>query len=169
MQCSSGNTKEYGEGRTNDEGWRPLGRIGALGSEDAEELLESARREYIVIDDEILVWTSRVFKVSFDGCGSFATWSPMGLPDDRIDPVEKPDYCAPKGTTDCSNDDFSGSRTPVYSDIRARSDGTVSFTVQSKTFKPSDTLTISSHDFGRTWQESSVPFPRNEPSVLLMH
>lgn len=152
VQCSSENTRDYLAQRGNDAGWRPLGRIPALGSKTAAELKPVALQAYFVIDDRILVWTSRVFKISFDGCGVFAMWDPTKLSSDKIDPVEKPAYCAPEGTADCRTYDFDGDRAPVYSDIQARMDGFVSFTVQSIAFRPLSTIRIRSENFGITWQ-----------------
>jgi hypothetical protein len=70
--------------------------VSALGSDSASELLPLARADYLVGHDRTLVWKGTVLQVSFDGCSAFATWDPTTLPPERIDPVEKPDYC-PQG------------------------------------------------------------------------
>jgi hypothetical protein len=157
VQCRSPKTSGMPAGRTNDEGWKALGRVGALGSRSAEELVERVRREYLPIGDRILLWTSIVLMISDDGCNSFSTWDPISLPAEMILPVEKPDYCAPKGPADCRYEGFRGDRQPTYSEVRAIPNGAVSFLVRSRAFKTNQAFHVSSPDFGRTWQVSAVP------------
>lgn len=156
VQCRSEQTRGVPGGRTNDEGWKELGRIGALGSRSAEELVGRVRQEYLPIGDRVLLWTSIVLMISDDGCNSFSTWDPVSLPADVIIPVERPDYCAPKGLADCRYEDFRGDRRPVYSEVHAVPNGAVSFLVRSSAFKANHAFRVSSPDFGRTWHVSAV-------------
>jgi hypothetical protein len=125
--------------------------VRALGSGSASELLPLARTDYLVVRDRTLVWKGTVLQVSFDGCASFAMWDPTTLPAERIDPVEKPDYCAPKGTGDCRYYDFQDDRTPRYSEIRVTPGGTIDFRATSRSFTPTRTLRVRSEDSGTTW------------------
>lgn len=154
VQCASSATRGIEAGRTNDSGWVPLGRVRALGSGSACELLPLARADYLVGHDRTLVWKGTVLQVSFDGCSAFATWDPTTLPQERIDPVEKPDYCAPKGSGDCRYYDFQGDRAPRYSEIRVTPGGTIDFRVASRSFTPAQTLRVTSEDSGATWRIS---------------
>lgn len=152
VQCASANTQNAPEGKTNDLGWVVIDRGGAIGSRSAQEVIERVRQNYTVIDERMLAWSTVVLNIHFDGCGSLARWDPTTLPEELIDPVEKPDYCAPKGSADCRSYDFQGDRAPRYREIHATPEGVVSFTVQSKGFKRGATLRVSSNDFGKSWQ-----------------
>jgi hypothetical protein len=151
VQCQSENTVAFESHATQDAGWRMLGRGGAIGTQKAEEVVPDLEDRYRVMDDRILVWLGTVFKVSFDGCGRFATWDPTALPETMIDPVEKPDYCAPKGTGDCRHYDFLGDRAPVFGPIHVDPEGRVAFDVRSPSFRDVGSLHVTSTDFGRTW------------------
>jgi hypothetical protein len=152
VQCSSDGTRAVKAARTNDRGWVPLGRVSAIGSRTARELLPQATADYQVLNERTLVWKGTVLQVSFDGCATFAMWDPTSLPLERINPVAKPDHCAPKGTGDCRYYDFQGDRTPVYSEIAVTSDGGIEFFASSESFLPSRRIRVTSTDSGTTWQ-----------------
>jgi hypothetical protein len=146
VQCSS----------ARNPGWVTIGNGGAIGSTSAEELVSAVRAKYFVMDANTLVWKGTVLKVSFDGCGTFRYWDPTTLPKDLIDPVHKPDYCAPKGKADCRYYDFHGDREPRFDQIRADSSGQVSFLVRSKAFKGGAVYHVGSNDYGKTWRVNRV-------------
>jgi hypothetical protein len=151
VQCASSGTQGLAAGRTNDPGWVALGRVSALGSGSASELLPRARADYLVVDEGTLVWKGTVLQVSYDGCASFAMWDPTTLPAERINPVAKPDYCAPRGTADCRYHDFMDDRTPDYTEIQVRPDGRIGFLARSRSFVP-PALRVTSEDSGKTWR-----------------
>lgn len=150
VQCSSAGTATSPGHSRQDPGWLVLGSGGAIGSKSAAELVERERANYRVMDDRTLVWTSRGLHVSFDACGTFRHWDPVSLPADLIADFDKPDYCAPKGTVDCSNLVFEGERAPIYEDVGTTPDGMISFLVKSKAFK-GGAFRVQSTDQGRTW------------------
>lgn len=152
VQCSSAQTRNSPAHKTQDAGWVSLGNGGAIGSKSAAELAERERRNYLVIDDSILVWIGNGLNVSFDACGSFRGWYPTYLPDDLIVPADKPDDCKPKGNVDCRQYDYLGEREPHFKDIRVNSDGHVSFVVSSKALRNGKSVRVESADFGRTWK-----------------
>lgn len=152
VQCSSAHTTNSPGHKTQDAGWVTLGNGGAIGSKSAAELAEHERRNYLVVDDQTLVWIGNGVNVSFDACGSFRGWYPTSLSDDLIVPAEKPEYCAPRGTSDCRHYDFLGDREPRFEDILVSPHGTISFTVRSRAFRHSKAVQVTSMDFGRTWK-----------------
>ncbi|MEW6599440.1 MAG: hypothetical protein AB1499_00575 [Nitrospirota bacterium] len=154
--CSSAQTANSPEHKTQDRGWVTLGNGGAIGSKSADELVERERANYHVQDDLTLVTTGKVLRVSFNACGTFHNWDPTTLPANLIDPVEKPSYCAPAGTADCRYYDFEGDREPIYEDVQTSPEGKVSFKVSSKTFKDIKALIVNSSDFGKTWSYTVI-------------
>lgn len=151
VQCSSAQTQSSPANKTQDAGWVSLGNGGAIGSKSAAELAERERRNYLVVDDRILVWIGNGVNVSFDACGSFRGWYPTSLPEDLTVPADKPDYCKPKGNVDCRQYDYLGEREPHFKDIRANVDGHVSFVVSSKALRNGKSVRVESVDFGKTW------------------
>lgn len=156
VQCSSDKTANSPRREKQDPGWVTIGNGGAIGSTSAAELVDKVRPNYLVIDKSTLVWKGTVLNVSFDACGTFRYWDPTTLPEALIDPVDKPDYCAPKGSADCRYYDFHGDRAPRYEKVRADTSGQVSFTVHSKGFKDGAIFRVESSDYGKTWQVSGV-------------
>jgi len=155
VQCSSAETAGSRGHATQDEGWRTLRSGGALGSKSAQAVVERERGDFVVIDENTLVVKGTVFRVSFDACGSFAMWDPTTLPQELIDPVEKPAHCAPQGTGDCRYYDFHGDREPVYDELEVDPAGTVLFVVRSRSFRGGGVLRVESSDFGQTWRVSA--------------
>ncbi len=156
VQCSSAETKSSPSRKTQDAGWVSLGRGGAIGSKSAAEVAQRERARYIVIDDSTLVWIGNGVSISFDACGRFRAWYPTSLPEELIVPVEKPDRCKPKGTTDCRFMDFRRDRKPRFDDIRVSPEGHVSFMVRSKALRGDKAVRAESSDFGQTWQIAVV-------------
>jgi hypothetical protein len=155
VMCRSEATRDFPANETQDAGWRTLGRGGAIGTKRAGDVVQTIADRYRP-DGAILVWLGTVFQVSFDACGHFATWDPTALPPGQIDPVEKPDYCAPEGSADCRYYDFQGERAPAYDEIHAGADGHVSFRVRSGSLRGVEALRVASDDFGRTWAVAPV-------------
>lgn len=151
VQCASPQTSNSPAHQTQDAGWVSLGNGGAIGSKSAAELAERERRNYVVVDDHLLVWIGNGVNVSFDACGSFRGWHPTSLPEDLIVPAEKPDYCKPRGDVDCRHYDFLGDREPQFEDIRVTAQGSISFLVRSKAIRNGKSIRIQSQDFGKTW------------------
>lgn len=101
------------------------------------------------------MWTGNGVNVSFNACGKFQSWYPFDLPPELIVPIEKPDYCAPKGKADCRNYDFQGDRAPKFEAIWAEAQDTISFLVRSKAFRDNRAVRGSS-DYGKTWAFTTV-------------
>jgi hypothetical protein len=156
VQCSSARTTNSPGHKTQDPGWVELGGGGAIGSKSAAELAERERRNYIVVDEQTLVWLGNGVSVSFDACGQFRGWYPTSLPEELIDPAEKPEYCAPRGTADCRHYDFLGDREPRFEEIRVSPQGNISFVVRSKAFRHHKAVRVQSMDFGRTWKAAPL-------------
>ena len=114
---------------------------------------------YRVIDERTLVWTGNGLQVSFDACGQFRGWYPANLPAEMIDPVEKPEWCAPAGTADCRNYDFFGERHPRFEQIAVGPGGRVSFVARSPALRPSGALRVQTADSGRSWAVSDLAAP----------
>jgi hypothetical protein len=152
VHCGSAQTAQSPAHATQDSGWVSIGNGGAIGSKSAAELVEGVRDSYRVIDERTLVWTGNGVQVSFDACGQFQSWYPTALPADMVDPVKKPDYCAPVGTGDCRNYDFLGERTPRFERIEVKSNGRVAFVARSAAFRPTGGVLVESADSGRTWE-----------------
>ena len=152
VQCASARTAHSPEEEMQDAGWVTLGNGGAIGSGSAQEIAERERHKYLVIDTQTLVWVGNGLSVSFDACATFAGWYPTKLPVNWVDPLEKPDYCAPRGTGDCRHFDFTGSRAPRFSDIEVEpATGLIRFTVRSAALRGVGAVSVKSLDFGRTW------------------
>jgi hypothetical protein len=152
VHCGSAQTAQSPAHATQDSGWVSIGNGGAIGSKSAAELVEGVRDSYRVIDERTLVWTGNGVQVSFDACGQFQSWYPTALPADMVDPVKKPDYCAPVGTGDCRNYDFLGERTPRFERIEVKSNGRVAFVARSAAFRPTGRVLVESADSGRSWE-----------------
>jgi hypothetical protein len=151
VQCASARTADSPANEMHDAGWVTLGNGGAIGSKSAAELAERERDNYRVLDDRTLAWLGTGVNVSYDACGAFRGWHPTALPTDMIDPVEKPDYCAPKGGGDCRHYDFLGDRAPAFDQLDVRPDGRISFVARSRSIKPRGAARVESADSGRTW------------------
>ena len=151
VECASPATANSHGGEMLDAGWVGAGIGPAKGSKDAADVLKRERGNYVVVDDRTLVWLGTGFNVSFDACAHFHSWYPTSLPDDRVNPVEKPENCAPRGTADCRHYDFLGDRAPQFEEIQVNPSGHVSFVVRSKAIKNAGTARIRSTDGGRTW------------------
>ena len=149
--CSSANTQTSPGHRTQDAGWVTLGNGGAIGSKSADELVEREHHNYIMIDENTLVWTGIGYHVSFDACGKFRGWYPTSLSDELFTHIEKPSNCKPKGEADCRHYDFMGDRLPHYEKIQVKTGGHLSFTVRSKAFSSEKGFNVESTDFGSTW------------------
>jgi hypothetical protein len=152
VQCGSANTANSPAGKTQDSGWVSIGNGGAIGSRSAGELVEQVRQSYKVIDDSTVVWLGNGLEVSFDACGQFRGWYPSRLAPEMINPVEKPEWCAPEGTADCRNYDFFGDRHPRFEEIEVRPNGEVTFVVRTAALRPTGALRVKSRDSGRTWE-----------------
>jgi hypothetical protein len=135
-----------------DRAWIWLANGNAHGTGSAEELVERERRKYIVIDDRTLVTTGNCVNVTFNACLLIRQWCPTSLPAGLINPVEKPSYCAPMGSADCSGYDFDADRQPSFDDIRVTPRGEVSFIVRSLALKNEAGVRVQSDNFGRTWR-----------------
>ena len=156
VQCQSPATRNLEALPGQDPGWRTLDRGGAIGTQQASDIVSRLELRYLPIDATRLVWLDRLFHVTFDGCGTFAWWDPTVLAPERIDPVEKPDYCAPKGTADCRSMDFESDRSPSYEDVHVESDGRIRFVVRTPAFRGVVALHVASDDFGRTWRVDPI-------------
>ena len=165
VQCGSQETRGIEAHSVQDAGWRMLERAGAIGSNSAEDILPRLTGRYLAIDERRLVWVDRLFQVTFDACGTFASWDPTQLPAARIDPVEKPDYCRPKGAGDCRSMDFDGERMPRYVAIHVDRDGRVEFVVRTPAFHDAAELLVRSSDFGSTWTHEWRPEGSAGPSL----
>lgn len=155
VQCASGATRNRPEGKTNDPGWVIVDRFVALGTRDAKEVLDKARKHVLLNRGKALVWNHGwVLSVTFDGCGRFTSWDARTLPPQMTIPAQFPDYCKPKGMVDCSREDFRfiGDRVPVFSALQASPSGDVSFEVRSAAFRGGGPIRVRSRDFGQTWK-----------------
>ncbi len=155
IQCLSDRTWNPGT-EMQDPGWVMINQGAAIGSKSAKGVAEHEQQNYHVLGDEILVWTGNGVNVSFDACGKFQAWYPFDLPPELIVPIEKPDYCAPKGKADCRNYDFQGDRAPKFEAIWAQAQGTISFLVHSSAFRDNQAVRVRSNDYGKTWTFTSV-------------
>lgn len=151
VQCASARTSGSPGHAMQDAGWVTLGNGGAMGSKSAAELAARERRNYVVVDEQTLAWLGNGVSVSFDACGRFRSWFPTALPEALIDPAEKPEYCAPRGTADCRSHDFLGDREPRFEALRVTPQGDISFVVRSKALRNHAALRVHSTDFGQTW------------------
>jgi hypothetical protein len=149
--CTSDRTADSPAHKTQDAGWVTLGNGGAIGSKSAAQLVERERVNYRIVDEGTLAWLGNGVNVSYDACGAFRGWYPTALPAEMIDPVEKPDYCAPKGGADCRHYDFLGDRAPVFEALDVRPDGRIAFVARSKSIRPAGAVRVESPDSGRTW------------------
>jgi hypothetical protein len=158
VQCRSEATRNFPQAGVQDAGWRMLWRGGAIGTRSAADLLPEIRERYRVLRGPTLVVPGTVFRVSFDGCGTLASWDPTRLPAEWINAVAKPSFCAPEGTGDCRYMDFEGERAPVYEQIEVDAEhGDVAFIVHSSGFSQAQTLRVRSTDRGRTWSFEPAP------------
>jgi hypothetical protein len=92
--------------------------------------------------------------VSYDACGTFAGWLPSAIPAEFVEAVEKPHYCN-EPRVDCSNYAFQVQR-PQFSDVVARRDGTIAFSVASRWFLERRTFRVTSTDCGKSWTPRAI-------------
>ena len=156
VMCQSGNTTTSPAYDQQDAGWRTLGAGGGQDSHDAKQAALRIKDEYEVFDDHTLIAKTNVFNISFDACGHFINWDPSRLPQAMIDPVEKPDSCAPDGPVDCRHYDFEGDRAPEYEQISIATKGQVAFTAKSKAFKSVELLRVQTRNNGAVWHVKTV-------------
>ena len=165
VMCQSENTMEFPAHEQQDAGWRTLGARDAQGSKDAKEAALRVKDDYEVLDDHTLIGKMNVFNISFDACGHFINWDPGRLPQAMIDPVEKPDSCAPNGPADCRYLDFEGDRTPRYEQVRVAGAGQVSFTASSATFRGVELLRVHTRNNGAVWHVDIAGLRTDEPGL----
>ncbi len=165
VMCQSENTRKFPAHEQQDAGWRTLGARDAQGSKDAKEAALRVKDDYEVLNDHTLTGKMNVFNISFDACGHFINWDPGRLPQAMIDPVEKPDSCAPNGPADCRYLDFEGDRTPRYEQIRVVGEGQVSFTASSATFRDAELLRVHTGNNGAVWHVEAVGLKTDEPGL----
>lgn len=156
VQCQSSETLDNKAQKSQDAGWRRISTGGAIGSKNAQDLIDQVKDDYLIMDNRTLVKKSNGFLVSFDACGTFQSWYPTALPIERIDQIPKPDHCAPKGSGDCRHYDFQGDRVPKISEIETSPEGRISFVARTPAFKDGVVFRIESGDFGRTWEFSPI-------------
>jgi hypothetical protein len=151
VMCQSENTAEFPAHDQQDAGWRMLGAGSGQGSKNAEQAALAVKNDYHVLDDHTLIAKTNVLNISFDACGHFINWDPSRLPLSMLNPVEKPDSCAPNGPVDCRYYDFEGDRAPRYEQIRVTGKGQVSFTARSKSFRDVELLSVQTSNNGAVW------------------
>jgi hypothetical protein len=156
VQCQSSATSNYQAKKRQEPGWRLIGTGAAIGSKNAQEVINMVSEDYIIVSDQTFVKKGGGISVSFDACGTITGWYPTLLPLQLIDQIEKPDWCAPKGGGDCRHYDFEGDRQVRIDDIKTDNLGNISFLARSKAFKDSAILRIASSDYGRTWEHEIV-------------
>jgi hypothetical protein len=164
VQCQSPATRNLEAHSTQDADWLRLERGGAIGTKRAADLLPRFEGRHIPIGEGRVVWLGPALQVSFDACGSFAWWDPVSLAPELVDPVVKPDYCAPKGSGDCRRMDFEGDRAPRYDEIRVERSGRIRFVARTPAFRNTMALLVTSDDFGLTWKVEPTGGKRSEPS-----
>jgi hypothetical protein len=165
VMCQSENTRDFPARDQQDSGWRMLGAEDAQGSKNAEEAAIGIKSDYEVFNDDTLIAKINVFNISFDACGHFINWDPGRLPEAMIDPVEKPDSCAPNGPADCRYLDFEGDRKPHYEQISVANKSQVDFTVRSKTFRDIELLRVQTRNNGGVWHVETVGSGAEEPGL----
>ena len=165
VQCASDGTARSPAHKTQDAGWVTIGNGGAIGSTSAADMLRRVRHNYHMIDPSTLVWTGNGLEVSFDACGRFQKWYPTALPPELIDPVAKPEYCAPVGTADCRHYDFLGDRAPRFERLEVHPAGRIGFVARSPAIRPAGRVRVESADSGRTWTVTPVSDGSPEPGV----
>ena len=151
VMCQSENTGDFSANDRQDAGWRMLGAVPGQGNTSAREAASIVKDDYEVLDNHTLVAKTSAFNISFDACGHFISWDPGRLPAAMIDPVEKPDTCAPNGPVDCRHLDFEGDRAPRYDEISLPGNGQIGFTARSKAFKDVDLLRVQTRNNGAVW------------------
>lgn len=156
VQCQSSATSSYQAKERQEAGWRLIATGAAIGTKNAQEVINLVTDDYIIISDQIFVKKGSGISVSFDACGTINGWYPTLMPLQLIDQIEKPDWCAPKGGGDCRHYDFEGDRQVRIDDIKTDNLGNISFLVRSKAFKDSATFRIASSDYGRTWEHEKA-------------
>ncbi len=165
VMCGSSSTANLPAKDGQDAGWRRLAAGGGQGTGSAQEAALGVKDDYVILDDHTLATTINVFNISFDACGHFIHWDPSRLPPAMIDPVEKPESCAPKGPADCRYYDFEGERAPDYEQIDVPGNGRVSFIVSSKTFRGVDSLRVKTANNGAVWHVDTVGLDYSGQSV----
>jgi hypothetical protein len=109
-----------------------------LDSESALQLLEEQRKNYIVVDDDIVVRLSPdSFAVSFDACGSSNVWNVSSLPAEFLAK---------------SVQSHVGYVPTSYDNIKVSANGQIQFTALSAKFADSKVIEVESTDFGDTWR-----------------
>ena len=152
VQCRSSATLDNQAQKRQEAGWRLISTGAALGSKNAQEVVNQIQDEYIIMDNATLVKGGNGIAVTFDACGTIRGWYPTLLPLDMIDQIDKPDMCRPKGTADCRHYDFQGDRAAQIDDIQTATSGQISFLARSKAFKDGMVIRITSKDYGKTWE-----------------
>jgi hypothetical protein len=161
VMCRSENTTKFQAPDQQDAGWRVLGAGDGQGSRDARQAALRMQDDYEVFDDRTLIAKTNVFNISFDACEHFINWDPSRLPQAMIDPVEKPDSCAPNGPVDCRHYDFEGDRSPAYEQISIATEGQVAFTARSKAFKSVELLRVQTRNNGAVWHVKTAGYKVN--------
>lgn len=166
VMCQSSNTSGFSASDRLDDGWRVLGAAAGQGSKSAREAALAVKDDYQVLDITTLIAKTNVFNISFDACGHFINWDPGRLPKAMIDPVEKPDSCAPNGPVDCRYHDFEGERAPCYEQIRVAGKGEVGFTARSRSFRGVELLRVQTRNNGAVWHVDTVGLDADEQRLV---
>lgn len=173
VMCRSTNTVDSPAHATQDRGWVTIGNGSAIGTQTASDLSDKLMQNYRVQDSHIVFYSVNwLFRISFDGCGSFSTWDATSLPEDFIIHVKRGKDCKPTGSKDCRYEDFQGARQPRFTNIYVNKEREILFQVESAAFKNNIVYCVKSSNYGKTWQvamcdsgNSSVSID-DEPSSL---
>jgi hypothetical protein len=68
-----------------------------------------------------------------------------------LEPVQRPDSCAPDGPLDCRYYDFEGERKPQYDQISVAGTGQLSFRVRAPVFRGRQSLHVQTRNNGVLW------------------
>jgi len=175
VACKSENTRSQSWHKVQETNWTqvysPL-ELSNLGWDPSlDTLIKAARLGYQVDDVDTLIYrtSGASVTVSWDGCGTFKSWSPKKIPDELVN-QEPYLRCLEEsrakeeigalvkgwGESNCKSENFYSENLPTISDIEATRDGHASFIVTSKAFLLGKSYQITTSNYGTTWEVLSV-------------
>lgn len=171
--CKSKNTKSKPKAweKIKDYGWSQISthtRMRGLGWDpNLNVLTQKAKAGYHVTDMDTIIYNSHDIgiKVTWDACGTFASWNANKIPEEYVNPEKyksclkdkkiKEDRGALRkgwGKANCKSFRFFKENRVLFYNMLAKKAGYASFDISSKAFLLAKTYRVITNNYGETWE-----------------
>lgn len=165
--CKSSNTRPQTWAKIKDKNWKQIPNYSGLSGlgwdPDLDVLVNAAKSGYHVTDNNTLIFQTGGggVKITWDGCGTFKSWSPqIELIDPQIyqqcinqnkEKEDKGSLPQGWGKSNCKRLVFNVDMALTYRNLKASNNGYASFEVSSKALILKTGYKVTTQDYGKTW------------------